>query len=107
MSDFPEFLHGYPSRLLVEEIILEMAEIVIENRVLKNELEKAREYDKKYHDLLNEEVRNSQKSNAMLLKCVLAGCFNTAEDRKILDEHYGRERENKDEDQTRNPWSAD
>lgn len=98
MSDFPEFLHGYPSRLLVEEIILEMAEIVMENRVLKDELEKAREYDKKYYDLLNEEVRNAKESTAMLLKCALGGCFNTAEDRKILDEHYGRVRSENNED---------
>ena len=60
----------------VEEIILGMADIVMENRYLRHELEKAREYEKKYRELLDEDVKNANESSAMLLKACLMGAFN-------------------------------
>lgn len=60
----------------IEDIILSMADIVMENRYLRHELEKAREYEKKYRELLAEDVKNANESTAMLLKACLMGAFN-------------------------------
>ena len=63
----------------IEEIILGMADIVHENRVLRQELKRAKEYEKKYDDLLNRCVDNANKSTANLLEAIMAGCFATKE----------------------------
>ena len=59
----------------IEELILGMADIVYENRKLRCELEKAKEYEKKYDDLLNESVENAGKQTACLLDAILSGAF--------------------------------
>lgn len=63
-----------------EELILGMADIVYENRRLRRELERAQEFEKKYHDLLNESVRNANESTANLFKAIMSGAFATKED---------------------------
>ena len=60
----------------IEDIILGMADIVMENRYLRCELEKAREYEKKYRELLAEDVKAANESTAMMLKACLMGAFN-------------------------------
>ena len=60
----------------VEDIILCMADIVMENRDLRAELEQMREYRQKYYDLINDNLRSAEESNRMLLKACLMGAFN-------------------------------
>ena len=95
MNDIPGLVHGYPTRLLVEEIILEMADIVMENRQLRAEVEELRECREEYRKYVAERAREAQESSALLLKQILDGCFNTAEDRRILDEHYAQKERTK------------
>ena len=44
----------------IEDIILGMADIVVENRALREELKEMREYKKKYHEALNQHVKDSE-----------------------------------------------
>ena len=64
-------------RQYAEEVILSMADIIYENRRLRRELEEAKEYEKKYTDLLNYSVRSAREGSANLLKAALAGAFTT------------------------------
>jgi len=59
----------------IEDIILGMADIVKENRRLRYELEEAKEYEKKYHDLLDHAVDHANKSTAMMFEAIMAGVF--------------------------------
>lgn len=59
----------------VEEIILCMADIVIENRELRKELEEMREYKKKYEELLRSDMKDAEESSRELLKAIFAGAF--------------------------------
>lgn len=61
----------------VEEIVLCMADIVIENRKLHSQLRTEITYKKKYEDLVDQNFRNAQESNRELLKAIAAGCFRT------------------------------
>ena len=61
----------------VEDIILCMADIVTENRNLRYELQRAKEYEKKYFQLINENVKQAEESNRELLKAIFAGAFAT------------------------------
>lgn len=65
----------------IEEIILGMADIVYENRRLRAELKRAKEYEKKYDDLLDRCVNNSIKNSAAIFEGIMMGCYNTG-DRK-------------------------
>lgn len=60
----------------VENIILCMADIVLENRELRERLAREESYEKKYNQLLNDVVREAEESNRELLKACLLGCFN-------------------------------
>ena len=60
----------------IEDIILGMADIVMENRALRAELEQMREYKQKYYDLINDNLKSAEESNRMLLKACLMGAFN-------------------------------
>ena len=62
----------------IEEIILGMADIVQENRVLRQELKRAKEFEKKYDDLLNRCVDNANKSSAAIFEEIMLGCYNTS-----------------------------
>lgn len=63
----------------IEEIILGMADIVYENRRLRSELKEAKEYEKRYHDLLDSCVDNAQKSSAAIFEAIMLGCYNTGD----------------------------
>ena len=60
----------------IEDIILGMADMVMENRALRTELEKMRKYKQKYYDLINDNLKSAEESNRMLLKACLMGAFN-------------------------------
>lgn len=64
----------------IEEIILGMAEIVRENRRLRYELEEAKEYEKKYNNLLNEAVDHANRSTATMLQAIMAGAFSNGKE---------------------------
>ena len=61
----------------VENIILCMAEIVLENRELRERLANEESYEKKYNQLLADVVAEAENSNRELLKACLLGCFST------------------------------
>ena len=60
----------------VENIILCMADIVLENRELRERFAREESYEKKYHQLLADVVEEAERSNRELLKACLLGCFN-------------------------------
>ena len=64
----------------IEEIILGMAEIVKENHRLRYELEEAKEYEKKYHNLLNQSVDHANQSTGIMLKAIMAGAFSNGKE---------------------------
>ena len=59
----------------IESIILGMADIVMENRRLRRELEEAKVYEEKYNKLLDQSVEHANKSTAMLLEAIMVGTF--------------------------------
>ena len=61
----------------VENIILCMADIVLENRELRERLAREESYEKKYNQLLADVVEEAERSNRELLKACLLGCFKT------------------------------
>lgn len=63
----------------IEEFIFGLAQIVQENWRLKRELEEAREYEKKYHDLLDESGKNAAAGQKALLEAIMCGAFSTKE----------------------------
>ena len=80
----------------IEDIIFGMADIVMENRALRRELEEAREYEKKYRKLLSDTLKEGEETNKKLLEACLMGCFNVGgntvdhiidEGRGIIHEH--------------------
>lgn len=62
-------------RWQAEDIILGMADIIYENRRLRRELEEAKEYEKKYTNLLNESIRSANEGTACLLEAIINGAF--------------------------------
>jgi cell shape-determining protein MreC len=60
----------------IEDIIIGMANVVLENRALRKELEEMRKYKEMYYELINENLKNAEESNRMLLKACLMGAFN-------------------------------
>lgn len=67
----------------IEEIILAMADIVHENRVLRSELRKAKEYEKKYDELLNRCVDDNQKYSSAILEAVIMSCRQNNDKKEI------------------------
>ena len=76
-NDFRMYYGNAMDRFDIEEIILGMADIVYENRKLHRELEEAKEYKKKYNDLLESNLQNAKESSANLLSAILMGAFST------------------------------
>lgn len=69
----------------IEDIILGMAEIVMECRQLRRENAELIEFKEKYQKELNQRFEDSQKQAGIALKMALEGCINRAtEDRKLL-----------------------
>ena len=54
-----------------EELILTMADIVVENRQLKKEVKKLREVEKKYHDYIMEEYKASEEEFRNIIRIPL------------------------------------
>ncbi len=50
------------NRYEAEEIILTMADIVMENRQLRQEVKRLREVEKEFHDYIMEECRESEQA---------------------------------------------
>ena len=62
-------------REIVEEIIFGMVDIINENYRLKRELKEAREYERKYNDLLDRNVKNAAEGQKAMFEAILAGAF--------------------------------
>lgn len=60
-----------------EEFILTMADIVLENRRLKNELKEAKKWEKMYKDDLKEQQRRNNEGMRILFEAGMAGVFTT------------------------------
>lgn len=75
-----EKIEAEERRWEAEELILVMADIVYENRRLRRELEEAKEYEKKYRNLLDANFKQAQENSANLLKAILDGAFTPKED---------------------------
>lgn len=60
-----------------EEFILTMADIVLENRRLKVELEEAKKWEKMYKDDLKEQERRNNEGMRILFEAGMAGVFTT------------------------------
>lgn len=50
------------NRYEAEELILTMADIVVENRQLRQEVKRLREVEKEYHDYIMEEYRAGEQA---------------------------------------------
>lgn len=59
----------------IEDIILGMADIVRENRRLRHELEKAKDFEQRYYNLLNRNVDHATQSSAVLLEAIMVGAL--------------------------------
>lgn len=62
-------------REIVEEIIFGMVDIINENYRLKRELKEAKEYERKYHELLDQSVANAAAGQKAIFEAILAGAF--------------------------------
>lgn len=62
-------------REIVEEIIFGMVDIINENYRLKRELKEAREYERKYNDLLDRNAKNAAAGQKAMFEAILAGAF--------------------------------
>lgn len=61
----------------LEELILGMADIVYENRQLRKELEHMKEYERKYNELIEQNVRQAGESQRALFEAINMGAFAT------------------------------
>ena len=59
------------SRHEVEELILTMADIVVENRQLKQEVKRLREVKKEFHDYIMEEYRTGEEAVRNIIRILL------------------------------------
>lgn len=50
------------NRYEAEEMILAMADIVVENRQLRQEVERLSEVEKEFHDYINKQYRKGEKA---------------------------------------------
>ena len=71
---------------IIEEIILGMADIVVENRVLRNELKEAKEWERKYHELQDRRAQQANEGMRLLFESMCDGAFATPEERKCRKE---------------------
>lgn len=62
-------------REMIEEIIFGLVDIIYENRKLRRELEEAKEYERKYHELLDQSVANAAAGQKAMFEAILAGAF--------------------------------
>ena len=67
------------NRFEAEELILAMADIVVENRQLRQELKRLKEVEKEYHDYIMEEYRAGEETFRDIIRipleniCVMMG----------------------------------
>lgn len=64
------------NRYETEELILTMADIVVENRQLRQEVKRLSEIEKEYHDYIIEQCRESEKAVRDIIRIPLKNiCF--------------------------------
>ena len=70
----------------VENIILEMADIVRENRILREENEKLRKVEKEYSDFIYERARQSEQASHNMVRAALVGIMAGKDDTELTKE---------------------
>ena len=61
----------------IEDIILGMADIVLENRWLRKELKEAKEFEIKYNEAIAASAKQAAESQRAILEAIFAGAFNS------------------------------
>lgn len=69
-----------------EEIVLEMANIIIKNRRLRAEVEKLRKVKEEYYQYINDRARASEQASRNMLKAALVGIASGKEDMELARE---------------------
>lgn len=69
-----------------EEIILKMADIVLENRQLRAEVEELRKVKEEYYQYVNERARASDQASRNMLKAALIGIATGKDDMELAKE---------------------
>ena len=69
-----------------EEIILRMADIVLENRHLRKEVKRLKEVEKEYHQYINERCKASEQASFNMLNAAISGYVIGKDDREIATE---------------------
>ena len=63
------------SRYEVEEMILEMADIIMENRMLREEVAELREIRDEYYDSINKRYIAGEETNRNIMRVALSGIW--------------------------------
>lgn len=63
------------NRYDAEEMILTMADIVVENRQLRQEVKRLSEVEKEYHDYVMEQCRKSEKAVRDIIRIPLENIY--------------------------------
>lgn len=70
----------------IEEIILGMADIVIENRQLREENKRLRKIEKEYHQSIMDRCRESEQASLNMLKAAMVGVVQGKNDKELAND---------------------
>lgn len=70
----------------IEEIILSMADIVLENRELRKENERLKKVEEKYHKEIFDRARASEEASRNMLKAAMVGVVMGKNDKELANE---------------------
>lgn len=63
------------NRKLVEDFVYGLLDILNENHRLRKELAEAKEYERKYNELLDRNVKDASEGQRIMFEAILAGAF--------------------------------
>lgn len=70
----------------IEEIVLGMADIVIENRQLREENKRLRKIEKEYHQSIIDRCRESEQASLNMLKAAMVGVVQGKNDKELAND---------------------
>ena len=70
----------------IESIILEMADIVRENRILREENKRLRKVEKEYSDFICERAKQSEQASRNMVSATLVGVMTGKDDAELTKE---------------------
>lgn len=71
-------------RYQLEDMILELADIVKENRYLRTENKRLKEIEKEYNQSIFNRAHESEEASRNMLKAALVGTINGKEDKELV-----------------------